>query len=109
MATFLRIIEISYSRFVPFHNLCSYCEHILVSNDEITPLDHTTVSVNAKPIPSFGAWYHLIGDGSHAPTFHSSFKKRDGSGTYDSTLNAINLIKFFYDGVNYWYEIIQPA
>jgi len=95
----------AYSKNVPFHNICSVCEHILDSNDELTPLDHTSVSGQVAPVPGYKAIYRLIGDGSHTPTFNEAFKKIDGSGSYDNTLGVLNLIQFFFDGVDYWYRI----
>lgn len=99
---------IAYSKAVPFHNMCSVCEHTLNSNDELAPLDHTEVSGYAAPVPGFGAIYRLIGDGSHSPTFDAAFKKSSGSGDYVNTLNTLNLITFLFDGVDYWYSIVQP-
>jgi hypothetical protein len=104
----LSIETVAYNIKVPFYRYLSVCEHTLDANDTLAPLTWSGVSAFANPIPGFGAWYRLIGDGTHSPSFDAAFKKVDGSGTFDSTLNAINLIKFFYDGVTYWYEIIQP-
>lgn len=73
---------IAYSKNVPFHNICSVCEHILDSNDELTPLDHTSVSGQVAPVPGYKAIYRLIGDGSHTPTFNEAFKKKDGTGDF---------------------------
>lgn len=99
---------IAYSKNVPFHNLCSVCEHTLTSNDELAPLDHTAISAQAKPIPGFGAIYRLLGDGSHSPTFAAAFKKSSGSGDYVNTLGTLNLVTFLFDGVDFWYSIVQP-
>lgn len=100
---------IDYTTKVPFYNMCSVCEHTLTSNDELVPLDHSTVSGFAKPIPSYGAIYRLIGDGTHAPTFAATFKKSSASGDYDPTAGVLNLVTFLFDGVDYWYSIVQPA
>ena len=99
---------IDYSSNVPFHNICSVCEHTLITNDELAPLDHTEVSGYAAPVPGFGAIYRLIGDGSHSPTFNAALKKSSGSGDYVNTLNTLNLVTFLFDGVDYWYSIVQP-
>jgi hypothetical protein len=105
----LKVEVIAYHSKVPFFRLFTVCEHTLITNDELAPLVWAGVSADANPVPGFGALYRLIGDGTHAPTFNSAFKQKDGSGTYDSTLNAVNLIKFWYDGVDYWYEILHQA
>lgn len=96
-----RVVVIDYNPKVPFNNSCTICEHILISNDVISPL--TTLAV-----PGFGAMYRLIGDGIHSPTF-DGFKKSSGSGTYNPTLGILNLVTFIFDGVDYWYTINQET
>jgi len=105
----LTVETMAYYPKVPFFRFLSVCEQVLTSNDELVPLAWTGVSADANPIPGFRAWYRLIGDGTHAPTFNAAFKQKDGSGSYDSTLYAVNLIKMWYDGVDYWYEILHQA
>lgn len=107
MNTEIEIIE--YRKDVPFYNMCSVCEHTLITNDEITVLDHAAIATNAKPVPGCGAIYRLIGDGTHAPTFAATLKKSSGSGDYVSTSLVVNLITFIFDGVDYWYSIIQAV
>jgi hypothetical protein len=98
------IRSITYSATVPFHMACAVCEHTLITNDDLAP-EGTDI---ADPIPSYGAMYRLIGDGTHSPTFDSAFKKSSGSGDYVATALTVNLISFIFDGVDYWYNIIQP-
>jgi hypothetical protein len=99
---------IGYTKDVPFYKPCFVCEHTLIANDELKPLDVSKVSADVKPVPGFGALYRLIADGTHAPTF-SGFKKIKGTEDFDTTLDAINVISFTFDGVDYWYTIIQEA
>ena len=98
---------VGYNVKVPFDRSYVVCEHTLITNDELAPLDPATVSGDAKPVPGFGAIYRLIGDGTHAPTFAAAFKKSSGSGDYDSTNGVVNLVTFLFDGVDYWYSIVQ--
>ena len=98
--TFLYPKEVNYSTSVPFNFGCSVVFHTLISDDTLTP--DTQFSIVGG-----GAIYRLLGDGSHSPTFSGFYQS--GSGTYDSTLNAVNLITFLYDGISYWYSITQPA
>ena len=104
----VKVEAAAYSRIVPFHNSCTVCEHTLVTNDVITPLSEDLVASDVlKPIPGFGAMYRLIGDGTHSPVFSSTFKKSSSSGDYDSTEGALNLVTFIFDGVDFWYSIVQ--
>ena len=59
-------------------------------------------------VPGCGAIYRLVGDGSHSPTF-TGFNKSSSSGDYVNTLGTVNLVTFLYDGISYWYNIVQPA
>ena len=74
--------------------------HTLLTSDTWTPNTY-------DPLVGGGAIYRIIGDGSHSPTFSGFYAS--GSGAYDPTLNAVNLITFLYDGISYWYTITQPA
>jgi hypothetical protein len=99
------IRSITYNATVPFHMACAVCEHTLITSDVLIP-EGTDI---AEPIPSYGAMYRLIGDGSHSPTFDVLFKKNTSSGDYVATALTVNLITFIFDGVDYWYNITQPA
>lgn len=105
---YIEIETVDYKTTVYFHKPCYSCEHILTSNDTLTPANPALPSADAKPVPGFGALYRLIGDGSHSPSFDASFKKSSASGDYDSTEGVVNLISFLYDGADFWYSIIQP-
>lgn len=91
---------INYITSVPFNGTFVITK-TLNSNDAFTPDTYDAV-------PGCGAIYRLIGDGSHSPTF-SGFNKSSSSGDYVNTLGTVNLITFLYDGVEYWYNIVQPA
>lgn len=93
---------ISYTNYVAFNYACIVVHHTLISNDTLE-----VDSYNA--IPGGGAIYVVTADGTHSPTFSSTFKKSSSSGDYVPTLGTINLITFLFDGINYWYNIVQPA
>ena len=95
-----------YTTQVPFDKLVSIVEHTLVDNDVLTPL---LMGDTSAPVPSYGAIYRLIGDGTHAPVFAPIFKKAASSGDYDSGPQILNLIIFLFDGFDYWYTITQPV
>jgi len=101
------IRTIGYSATVPFHYAYAVCEHTLITNDVLIPESENVAS--PSHVPSYGAIYRLIGDGAHTPTFDVLFKKSTASGDYVNTALTINLITFLFDGVDYWYSIIQPA
>ena len=97
---------IEYSVYVPFHNTITVCEKVLQNNDTLYPEEITSDIVH---LPGNGAIYRLIGDGTHSPTFAAPFKKSGSSGDYVATAGTLNLITFLFDGVDYWYNIIQPV
>jgi hypothetical protein len=75
----------------------------------VTTIDTTTkIVAGIKPIAGGSATIRLIGDGTNTPTF-SGFNQSSQSETYDPTLSAVNLVHFFYDGVDYWYSITLKA
>lgn len=98
------IEAITYSTSVKFTKPYMICEHTLNTSDTIIPLVVTDHRDPDYPIPGMSTVYRLIGDGSHSPTF-SGFNKVKNTETYDTTLAAINLITFWFDGVDYWYSI----
>lgn len=93
---------IDYVSKVPFNRPCTITEHTIISSDVIVP------DTKNSPIPGNGAIYRLIGDGTHTPTF-TGFQQSSASGVYDPTSGVLNLVTFLYDGVDYWYTIIQPV
>lgn len=75
-----------------------YSSVTLTADKTITP-NTTTKKLGG------GAIWRVIGDGTHIITF-SGFT---GDSVFDSTLNAVNLIVFIYDGTDYWYSItVKP-
>jgi len=55
-------------------------------------------------IPYGGRVVRIVGDGSHVPTF-TGWQKTSNSADYDSTLNKVNQIIFFWDGSDPCYQI----
>jgi hypothetical protein len=99
-----------YSPNVPFHLGMFVTEkNKLTTNDAFLPILPIGVIEAQKPVPGYGAIYRVYGNGVAIPTFGSPFKKSSGSGNYDETDGVLNLITFMFDGVDYWYSIIQEA
>ena len=95
-----------YTAKVPFNLPCSTVQTTLTSNDELTIEPDDSYR---RHVPGNGAIYRLYGDGTHTPTFASPFKKSSSSGDYDPTAGVLNMITFLFDGVDYWYSIVQSA
>jgi hypothetical protein len=96
----LYMYSAAYSVNVPFNKGCTICEHTLTANDTLVP------SALVTPVPSCGAIYRLIGDGTHIPIF-TGFNQSNGSFSYDETIGVVNIVIFLYDGFEYWYTINQ--
>ena len=94
---------------VPFNLGVYVTEHTLTANDEFVPVIEANVPEPYKPIPGYGAFYRIIGEGTFIPTFDASFKKSSASGDFDETLGVLNLITFLFDGFDYWYSIVQAV
>lgn len=95
---------------IPFNTgMYIVTDYILDSNDTLEPLTQSGTPELYVPVPGYGAIYRLVGDDTHIPVFGAPFKKSSGSGDYDETLNVVNLVTFLFDGVDYWYSIIQEA
>lgn len=93
---------VPYSTSVSFNSACAVVHHTPTANDVLSPNTYA-------PLVGGGAIYVLTGNGVNTPTFSSVFLKNTSSADYVNTLGTINLIVFLYDGVNYWYNITQPA
>lgn len=100
---------VTYSTEIPFHRSMTICQYYMESDDALAPLNPYKYGSAYFPQPGFGAMYRLIADGSHTPTFSSEFKKSGASGDWVIDAHTLNLVSFIYDGVDYWYTIIQPA
>ena len=99
---------VDYSPQVPFFRSLTVVEHTLITNDELTPDTGIGKSSLYAPMVGYGAWYRLVADGEHIPTF-AGFKKISTSGDWVATLDTINIIAFIYDGVDYWYSVGQAV
>lgn len=93
-----------FSEEVPFYRACTICQ-VGIETDSIIISPLVTTAVGKIPIPGATAIYRLRGDGTNSPTFSHAFKKTKGSEEYDTTLGAVNLVRFLYDGVDFWYTI----
>lgn len=65
------------------------------------------VYVKETPAPIAGGYAEvtLVGDGAVTPTFDSGMTAMPNSDTYDPTLNTINKVGVYYDGVTVFYTI----
>lgn len=62
----------------------------------------------ASPVQGALTYVRLSADGVNAPTF-SGMKEWNGSSGYDNRNGIINVLQFFYDGVDVWYSIAQAV
>lgn len=53
-------------------------------------------------------YVRLVSNGVNAPTF-AGFKEWGGSAGYDNRPAIVNIVEFFFDGVDYWYHINQQV
>jgi hypothetical protein len=96
-----RIID--FSLYVPFHMATAVCEHTLVGSIGLA-IDPVNVEFH---VPGYGSIYRIIGDGVSVVLFDANLKKSTGSGDMVYTAGILNLITFMFDGVDYWYNIVQ--
>jgi hypothetical protein len=89
----------------------SYIVAVLFSNPQGFVMPETTINTatvftvdSTGAISGTGGTVTLKADGATTPTF-SGFTKINDSDDYLVTLNAYNLVMFYYDGVRYWYTI----
>ncbi len=102
-------IIINFSLVVPFFRPYSIAQTYMELNSEFTPMTAANQPGEQYPVAGSGALYRVLGDGVHTPTFSSVFKKSSSSGDYVSDAHTLNLITFIYDGIDYWYSIIQQS
>ena len=94
------IDTILFDNYIPFDDINSVMIDTLT--DDIIMLPDT----NGNEIPGGNCLIYLnAGAGNYTPTFYG-IHKIYGSYDFDSTANALNVINTFYDGKNYWYQII---
>jgi len=87
--------------FIGAINLCRDLTHY----NNYSVATNIAVTLVASPVIGGSAEIRMIGDGSHAPVFDVAFTQSTGSDSYDSTLNAINKVVFYYDGGDVFYSI----
>lgn len=102
-------IIVPFSLSVPFYRQCTISQAYMEANSVFTPITAEGQVGEFYPVAGNGALYRVLGDGLSTPTFASTFKQNVSSGTYDNTAHKLNLISFLFDGVDYWYNITQPA
>jgi hypothetical protein len=83
-----------------FDNSCTISQTQVAETVELFPN-----KIGAQP--GNGAMCRLFGDGSTTPTFSPRFKMNASSAVYDTTLLALNLVLFLFDGIDYWYTIVN--
>jgi hypothetical protein len=86
-----------------FAGVIKLCNELTHYND-YTVASNIAVTLEAHPVIGGSAEIRMIGDGSHSPTF-TPFVKSASSADFDSTLNAINKVIFYYDGTDAFYSI----
>lgn len=102
-------VIVPFSINVPFYRPCSIAQAYMEANSVFAPITPAGVAGEFYPVPGYGTMYRVLGDGVSTPTFSATFKKSSSSGDYVNTAHTLNLISFLFDGVDYWYNIIQPA
>jgi len=82
------------------NDLTHYEEYVVDTNIVLT--------LGSYPEIAGCAIIRMKADGSHTPDF-TAFTKLSSSQDWDTTLNAINLVSFSYDGTIAWYCIDQVS
>jgi hypothetical protein len=94
---------IDYIPSIPFYRGMLIAEYTLTGGIEDI-MYPAPVRENKVPVPGTTVLYRIIGNGSDLPSF-SGFNPTTNSSKFDITLNAVNLIEFLFDGVDYWYTV----
>ncbi len=71
------------------------------------PLAFSRSVVGARP--GYGSILRLSPDGVNVPTFSGLLKKSNASADYVNSAGVVNVVIFFFDGVDYWYTIYQQS
>lgn len=87
---------------VPFDNSLTIAQTQVLSPTVFIPNTKGALAGNK-------ALYRVVGDGATTPTFDPSFNAMSTTATYDTTTNKVNLIEFLFDGIDYWYNIINGS
>jgi uncharacterized repeat protein (TIGR02059 family) len=96
---------VDFSQQVPFNIACTICEHQLVGDITLTPIQGPGYSSEYYPAPYSKAIYRIVGDGTSSVTFAAPFKQSSVSEPFSNNSGVVNLIQFLFDGVDYWYTI----
>jgi hypothetical protein len=93
-------IDISFNQSVP---MTSYARAFMAPTNVTGPLNFTPAASAVK-----GSWVYLRLTATTAtvPTF-AGFRRWGTSMSYSAKTNAVNVIQFFFDGIDYWYHINQ--
>lgn len=92
--------NISYTTAIPFTCMNGKMAPHTVSG----AITFTANTTNAMPWAGVGL--RLTADGTNEPDF-SDFKKASTSENYDNSTGVVNVVLFWYDGVDYWYSVYQ--
>lgn len=93
--------KISFSNSVPFNKPLLFTDfYKLAGNVNFSPLAENAV-VGSCCI------YKVLGNGTNNITFSSSIRKVNGSGSFNTANDILNILIFFYDGVYFWVNIFQ--
>jgi hypothetical protein len=68
-----------------------------------------TVSGSETPRAGGECYVRLIADGTNAPIFDEDMLESGASMGYDNREGIVNQIKFWYDGNDVWYAVLQAA
>jgi len=78
-----------------------YAQHTVTN-----PISFTANATGA--VAGYGAIVRLVANGVHPPSFTGMSRTSTSKG-YANILGRLNTIKFFFDGVSYWYEIFNEV
>jgi hypothetical protein len=97
-----------FTRQLPFSASILFSTFITVYAQQTAtnPISFTVNSTGA--VAGYGAIVRLIANGVHTPSFTGMSRTSTSKG-YANILGRLNTIKFFFDGVSYWYEIFNEA
>jgi parallel beta-helix repeat protein len=96
---------VDFSQQVPFNIACTICEHQLVGDITLTPIQGPGYSSEYYPALYSKAIYRIIGDGTSSVTFAAPLKQSSVSEPFSNNSGVVNLIQFLFDGADYWYTI----
>lgn len=92
---------VSFASAIPFDNLITQMQQTVTGS-----ITFTINTTGAKA--GFGTILRLTANGTNTPDF-SAFKKSNASQDWVNTSGTVNVVVFFFDGVDYWYNLYQEA